>query len=138
MGMGHVKDVLESEVDWPSPTAKYAAIWLAYHADRRGIIRASQVELATGMLVNPKTVSRVVDDLCDSGFLVRLGHGRYGLRNEYAASDTPHPLPPAKKGLDKEIARLQAILDEEGEAGNRVHRVAWSDGWPVLVPFDQL
>jgi hypothetical protein len=85
MGLGHVKNIMESERDWSSGMCRYAAICLAFHADYKGIVRVSQYDLAGEMEVSVRTVARALEDLCEAGVFAKLRHGRYGVR--YGASE---------------------------------------------------
>ncbi len=80
MGIGHVKEIMEAEDQYWSAAEHHVALVAAYHADRKGVVRVSQVELAEATRLSPKTVSRAMEMLCDLGVFVKLGHGRYGLR----------------------------------------------------------
>lgn len=55
---------------------------LAYHADRRGIVRFSQAEIAAHAGMSLRTVARWVAHFTEMGLLERLGHGRYKLDME--------------------------------------------------------
>lgn len=131
MGQGHVRDLMECTVEWDGPMHRYLAICLAYAADRKGIIRMSQVELAADMCVSVKTVARGMDALCDLEVVTRLGHGRYGLRfglPKDGAAPMPHP-----KGAEAEQERLRKIVADQRASGEWTHGISYgSDGWPVL------
>jgi hypothetical protein len=142
MAHGHTRSIFDANVEWGLPARKLLALVMAFSADRRGIIRLTQSELASETLLSRQRVSDLIDDLCGLGVIARLGHGRYGLRYGLPKDGVEHrqvddlPIP---KGSVEEKVRLESILAAEMESGNRVHAIRWSpDGWPALevVPED--
>ena len=125
MGLGHVKDILEADIEWASPSQKLVAVVMSYAADRKGICRLTQSELAAQTALSLRRVSDLIDGLCELAVMVRLGHGRYGIRfglPENLQQPFPHP-----KGAQEEMERLLAIRRPEQSL------VFNGDtGWPTL------
>lgn len=79
----HVEAVLEFDYPWPSPTIRMIAIQAAYEADRKGIVRVSQTEIAGLLGCDRSVVSRAFKTLEGEMLLVREGHGRWILCEEW-------------------------------------------------------
>lgn len=126
MGVQHTKDIFETTIDWQTPTHKLLALVMAYNADRKGVIRLTQGEVAEEVGVSRQRVSTLLDDLCDLEVLKRLGHGRYGIRWGLPKDEDEREPLPSPKGAQTELKRLQAIRTPS-------QAIVWrKDGWPVL------
>lgn len=129
MAIGHVKTIMQAleqdTIEWQTPSQKFVSILMAYHADRKGVVRLSQVELGDLASLSRQRISTIVDELCDLNIFVRLGHGRYGLRNETLANN----LTPNLKGSGAELKRLEALVKDDPSKGLAFRQ----DGWPVLT-----
>lgn len=137
MGLNHVRDYLETDREWQSAGHKLLALVMAYAADRRGIIRLTQQELANEVRLSIRRVAMLIDDLCNAEVLRRLGHGRYGLRFGMSGEDlADQPLAKPKGAKDRQAAIL-AFLKERQGAGDKSYGIAYSrEGWPVLQKWD--
>lgn len=125
MGLNHTREIFTSSLTWRTPTHKLVALVMAYSADRRGIVRLTQQEVAGEVGVSRQRIAAVIDDLCELQVLVRLGHGRYGLRFGLP-KDGSAPMP-NPKGADEEFERLAALRQQH-------QAIAYNaDGWPVLM-----
>ena len=125
MGINHVRDLLDSSVEWSSSTQKLLAIIMSYGADRRGIVRLTQQEIGDQARISRRRVATLVDELGDLEVIVRLGHGRYGIRYGLPR-ENDEAMVPAKKGARKELERLMALRQPDQFVAYR------HDGWPVL------
>jgi len=128
----HLLKVMDVEEGfWQTAAAKLTLIELAYRADRKGIVRRSQSEMATANAMSRATLIRWLQAFEGYGLLERIGHGRYRLNislldelEDLLIPDSPQP-----KGAKAELERLQAIRQADQGIGYR------RDGWPVLVPL---
>ena len=126
MGNGHVRDILEADgVDWGSASQKLVAVLMAYAADRKGICRQTQGEIAAKAVLSIRRVSDLIDSLCDLEVMARLGHGRYGVRFGLPIEGEQQTAP-SPKGAEAERKRLWAICGHDQFIAFR------PDGWPVL------
>lgn len=101
---------------------RYFYLELAYWADREGIIRISQIEVASRCLVSPRTAARQFQVLSDKGFIKCLQHGRYALHFPEKGVVPKH----THEEGDAELRRLQALMKPD-------QYIAFtSQGWPVL------
>lgn len=124
MAAKHTEYVFDAKVEWQTPSHKLLAVTIAFHADKRGVIRLTQEELGDAAVLSRRRVASLLDDLCELGVIARLGHGRYGLRWGLPQETLSMPKP---KKADKEAERLQDIAAEQGAS------VAYGrDGRPVL------
>ena len=134
MTTSHLLKVMDVEEGWwQTPAAKLALIEIAYRADRRGIVRRSQSEMADASAMSRRTLIRWLQAFEGYGLLERIGHGRYRLNvslldnlEDLFIPDTPQP-----KGAQAELERLKGIRQPDQGIGYR------RDGWPVLIPFPQ-
>lgn len=125
MGVNHLNEIYDAAIEWETPSHKLLAVTMAYYADKKGIVRLTQDELAEAVVLGRRRVSTLIDDLCDLGIIKRLGHGRYGMRFGLPKKDEDETLP-SPKGATAELKRLQAIRTEE-------QGIVWrKDGWPIL------
>ena len=127
MALGHVKSILEYEGEWRTPSHKLVAVVVAFHCDRKGTCRMTQVELAAHCVLSAQRVRDIMDDLCDGEILIRLGHGRYGIRYGF---DRGNEMPTAK-GAEAERIRLNEIKTPDQLI------VFTKDGWPILEDNDE-
>lgn len=135
MGIGHVRTILEAtDVEWRTPTNKLVSVVVAFAADKRGICRSTQDEVAQEVGVSPRQVANAIDEMCEAHVLVRLGHGRYGVRYGLGPGDLSEQGPPVPKGANAEFLRLREIVKAEKAAGKQLHGIQWNkQGMPVLV-----
>lgn len=126
MGLGHVKQIMEADVEWATPTEKLLALTVAYYGDKKAICRLTMDEIGQAVGVGRRRVSDVIDGLCEKGVLVRLGHGRYGVSYDLVEATGERPLQP--KSGEEELARLQATHGPDEVI------VFTKTGWPVLRP----
>ena len=86
MTVQHAVAALETE-GYETPAQKALLVEIAYRADRHGVVRRSQSEVATACGVSRATAARYFAEFTDSGILDRDGHGRYRLARD-AFKDT--------------------------------------------------
>jgi len=77
MSYKHLVEAEELEWEFGSFTQRYLFLEAAYNADRKGIVRLSQSEIASLTLCSPRTVAKEFKSLAAGGLLKKLGHGRY-------------------------------------------------------------
>ena len=126
VGVGHIANAMDADVGWNTPSEKLVALIMAFHADRKGIVRLSQSEIADSAILSRQRVATLIEDLCEMELFVRLGHGRYGLRYGKNQTDVPR-----RKDADAELQRLMAIRTD----GQGIRYT--SEGWPVLVDREE-
>lgn len=133
MGLRHLADVMAMEETFDSAAQRMVYLELAFWADRRGIIRISQVEIASRCLLAPRTVVAQVQALEAVGLIKRLEHGRYAFHfpppegsRERASSVTTK-----QAGVDAELERLKALR----QPGEGIYFTR--QGWPVLEKVHQ-
>ncbi len=80
MGIKHFTWATDLEWEYDSPTQRYVFLEATYQADKKGILRMSQTDLAQRLLLSRQTVSREFSRLQELGLLRMLNHGRYGIR----------------------------------------------------------
>lgn len=68
------------------PNERYLLLEMAVRADRKGICRMSQSELAATTHLSLATVKRIMSLYIDMKFIKRLGHGRYYITPESCAA----------------------------------------------------
>lgn len=81
--LSHVERVLDGEYLWPSQLTRHVAVQIAYEADRHGVCRASQGEIAAAVGTSRRSVARALVQLEGDGLVIREGHGRYVLCPEW-------------------------------------------------------
>jgi len=133
MGANHVGEIFDASLSWEGPSHKLLAVTMAFYADRRGVVRLTQDELANATVLSRRRIATLIDDLQALGVVKRLGHGRYGLRfglpKESDSNIVGQP-----KGSEEEQARLQVLIREREAQGDAGLGIAFrSDGWPVLT-----
>lgn len=80
MGLNLLPWILETEgLDL---SERMVLIEYAYHADRKGIVRHTQSDIASIAGLSRRTVARQVEWLTGNGILKRIGHGRYQLNRQ--------------------------------------------------------
>jgi len=86
-------------------TATQRAIFLelAYRADRKGVVRMPQSELAEITLWSLATIKREMGRLREIGLVEQLGHGRYGLVFQ---PDNHAEVPPKKETKQEGQAKV--------------------------------
>lgn len=114
---GEAMDIL----DFENGTQRYIFLELAARADRKGVVRMPQSEVAQVTLLSPATVKRAFRQLEAMGLLSRMGHGRY----EIVLNGQPSIR--AAEGAEAELERLKATKRPEQGIAFR------ADGWPVIV-----
>lgn len=80
MGISHIGTAFD--LDWHFDTATQRFIWLqvVYLADRRGMVRFTQAEIAERCLLSRATVARELLRLQEIGLLQNVRHGRWAIR----------------------------------------------------------
>jgi DNA-binding transcriptional ArsR family regulator len=89
----------------------------AYHADRRGVIRASQIDIADALGVSRRVVGKWYARFEGTGILDREHQGRYRFTEllfneedfELALNDLNAPAPKHAPGAEEEEARLREL-----------------------------
>jgi hypothetical protein len=81
MAIKHLRDAYENGLEFGRPLDRAVYLEVAYWADSKGISRMSQGELAERVLLSPRFVAGSLVRLVQGDVLVKLGHGRYGLRS---------------------------------------------------------
>lgn len=81
MAIKHLRDAYENGLEFGRPLDRSVYLEVAYWADSKGVSRMSQSELAERLLVSPRFVAGSLVRLVEGDTLVKLGHGRYGLRS---------------------------------------------------------
>lgn len=88
MTVQHAIRIFEAEqIDCP-PALHLLLLTLAYRADRRGVIRHSQVEIAGHLSLTRRTVALHVAALVEAGLLAQERRGRYRLELSAWAEET--------------------------------------------------
>lgn len=80
MAIKHVAWAHDLEWDFDSPTQRYVFLEMVYWSDRKGVVRMSQAEMGERLSLSRQSVSREFGRLQEIGLVVRLDHGRYGIR----------------------------------------------------------
>ena len=157
MGANHVGGMLDLDIEWGTPSLKLLAITMAYYADKRGIVRLTLNELGENIVLSPRRVVSLRDELCDLGVIARLGHGRYGIRYGLKQKDSPTlvNVPKQKKGTTpsnvqadtpkEELRRILRLLkverEQRGEGAPPIHHIE-ADPRPgefaYLVAYDPI
>ncbi len=70
-------EAADSTVNLEDGIERYVYLELAYRADRRGIVRMPQSELAQVTLLSPRTIARIFSAFEKRQLISRVGHGRY-------------------------------------------------------------
>lgn len=124
--VNHMAKILELS-GFHSAAQKLVLIEISYRADRKGIIRYSQSEIAAATTLARPTVATWFAAFEESGLLKRLGHGRYQLNmsliDELDEEDEAHgpwflkyepPPSPAARAeairLNSEITPTQVVV----------------------------
>lgn len=131
MTLQHVARVFDAP-GWRSPTQKLVLLEVAYAADRKGIVRKTQSEIAIDTGMSRRTVASWFKEFEEAGIIVKQGHGRYlffqeafyeGFEELLRAPSQPLPVQP---GAEEELTRLRSI-----QRPNQAIQYG-RDGWPVL------
>ena len=77
MSYKHFVGIRDAELEFDNATQRWLFLESAWAADKRGVLRMPQTELAGITLCSPRTIAREFVKLQGRGFLERLGHGRY-------------------------------------------------------------
>lgn len=77
----HLEPVFDVDA-WQSPVQKIVLLELAFQADKKGVIRMPQTELAERCGVTRRTLATWVNAFCETGLVSRHGHGRYQLNTD--------------------------------------------------------
>jgi len=122
-------EIFDGGCDWPSSSDLLTLLFVAYRADRKGIVREPQTDMAADTGLSRRTVARTFAWLEDNDVLERMGHGRFRLNRDNLRAmidEWGAPTVPRRKGYIEETERLKAIrLPHQGI-------VYQKDGWPVL------
>jgi hypothetical protein len=100
MAVKHVAWAHDLEWDFDSPTQRYVFLEMVYWSDRKGVVRMSQAEMGERLSLSRQTVSREFGRLQDIGLIVRLEHGRYGIR--FQNGDTPRPQKDSRRPSERD------------------------------------
>lgn len=123
MAFKHYAPILNREVEgitFDDPTDRSIFLQCAYWADKRGIIRMPQVEIAEETLYSLATIKRVFGKLESEGLLKRLGHGRYQII-QYDHGETPED-----NALKNKLRRW--LIDQSG------NDILEYGQWTVAIP----
>jgi hypothetical protein len=111
MALKNLPDVFDF-TEFEDPSQRHVCLELYYRADRRGVIRATQTEIAADCRLSRSTVAKTLARLLELGLLDYLGHGRYGLpRRENTSKPSPNG-PPNKEALTTGEGVLAHIRQE--------------------------
>lgn len=111
MALKNLPDVFDF-TEFEDSSQRHVCLELYYRADRRGVIRATQTEIAADCSLSRSTVAKALARLLELGLLDYLGHGRYGLpRRENVGKPSPNG-PPNKKVLTTGESVLAYIRQE--------------------------
>ena len=121
----HLPDILDKE-DFESVSQRDICIEMYYMADRKGVVRATQDDIAEVCRLSRVSVSKHITRLCELGLLTWVRRGRYAIPVR-AKSEAPMP---TVADADAELERLQAIRQPHQGIFYR------DDGWPVLGDRD--
>lgn len=129
----HYLKIIDVE-GFASATQRYLALELALRADRKGVVRMPQSELAQVTKLSPATVKRLFRDFEDVGLIERVGHGRYQFNlgdpdvcAELLGTSSGPKSVTLSPEAEAELSRLQRIRRPDQSLRFR------PDGWPVLV-----
>lgn len=126
MTVQHAVKVFD-QTGFETGTQKLVLLELAYRADRKGIVRYSQSEIAESTALARRTVANQFAFFETVGLIERLGHGRYQLNADLL--DAPRifePLLKLQPGYQEELDRLKDIRKPN-------QYIAFTkEGWPVL------
>mgnify|MGYP001570351661 CR=1 FL=1 len=121
--------VFEAE-GFASPAQRLVLLELTYRADRRGIIRYTQSEIASASALSRPTVSRWLSEFSECGIIDNVGHGRYRLQRscleDLGSLIQPTRVTTEAPGAKEEFERLQAVCEPDEAI------VYSSQGWPIL------
>jgi DNA-binding IclR family transcriptional regulator len=109
--------------------SRLVALELAYHAERGGIIRMGQTELAGHTGLSRRTVNNIFRDFEAMGLIEKVAYGRYRLtpENFIDIAEATAVLP----GAAAELERLQGIRQED-------EAICYTkEGWPVLTDMQR-
>jgi len=102
MALKHLPDLLDF-AEFEDANQMLVCVMLYYRADRRGLIRGSQNDVAEDCHLSLRTVTRVMRRLLELGQLVYFGHGRYALPGKEAAA-------PKANGANKPLTPAESVL----------------------------
>lgn len=136
MGLKHAALVFDTQTSGSSQ--RLCLLELAFHADRHGVIRMTQTELADVTGLNRRTVAACYTQLEEASILTRLGHGRYRLNETMltdsdAVSDGTAPRHMPTRSQKAHAAAAAAELERIKALRGPDDYVAYTpDGWPLL------
>ena len=82
MTLKHVQVALDQTL--PQATGeRMVLIEACYNADRKGVVRATQAEMAKACRMSRKTVNQWLQILADEGLLVKIRRGRFALPSKW-------------------------------------------------------
>jgi len=79
MAYKHFADAVDATLNFNSATDRFIYMEICHRADRRGIVRMPQSEIAGITLLSPRTIAQSFSNLERIKLLSRIGHGRYQL-----------------------------------------------------------
>ena len=109
----------EGEISFDTATQRFIYLELCYEADRTGVVRYSQPEIAHMMLLSTPTISNQLARLSEMGLLLHEKHGRYRVMINPVSNTQQRS--PANNGdtNNKDLKAalwktLEELLDDEG------------------------
>jgi hypothetical protein len=119
------------------PSERLVLLEVAYRADKRGVVRASQSELSSWTGLSRRTVAECFLTFERAGVMTREGHGRYRLDISTLEGEDGPEMPIATRSTTMndearlELERLQKIRRPDESI---MFQVRGKIAWPVLRP----
>ena len=90
MTQGHHRQAMEGGAErFNNTNERTVYLEMMYWADKRGVIRRTQQDIAEDTLMHRVTVSNAIRALTDKGLIRKVRHGRYAIPNAgYESGDT--------------------------------------------------
>jgi hypothetical protein len=135
----HLPDIIEYE-GFESSAQRHLCIEAYYRADKKGVIRMTQGELAEVCLMSPRAVAGHIPRLCELGLLAWVRRGRYAIptrsRVENGETGKPDTRPTfAPEVLREACTKLREFADGDTiwlRVGSRFLEVA--EGAGLVTP----
>jgi len=103
MAVKHLVAAFEMDVAWDTASQRTVYLEMTYWADRKGVIRMSQKELAERTVLSRRTVVEQTYKLIEMGLIAKIAHSRYALR--YGKADETDET----DNIEAEVNRLREI-----------------------------
>jgi hypothetical protein len=117
MGLALAGQIFESS-EWREPTQRLVLLEAAYRADKKGIIRATQSEIANQTGLSRRTVGRWFQVLEELAVLTRLTYGRFKFSDQSSEVIDELLKPPVDEGPAPTIMPDEVpIIREDGSPG---------------------